>query len=140
MLRRPITFREKVYARFTRRSQSQCWWWLGSLQQGRPAINLRHVTRYIYEQEIAPIPPGMVLVRTDHSPTCQRKKHCEHYRCVNPWHFRLAPNRGGIYERENAYALESSERSAIYKQRVRQKEHRDTDQAEPENQKGLAPD
>ena len=63
MLRRPITFDEKIDARFTRRAESQCWWWEGSLKEGRPAINLRHVTRYIYEREIAPIPPGMVLIQ-----------------------------------------------------------------------------
>jgi len=121
MLRRPITFDEKIDARFTRRAESQCWWWEGSLKEGRPAINLRHVTRYIYEREIAPIPPGMVLVRTDHTATCRlRQSLCEHYRCVNPWHFRLAPNKGGIYERENPHDLRSSERTAEYKRRVRQ--------------------
>ena len=121
MLRKPITFDEKVDARFTRRSQSQCWWWEGSLQQGRPAINLRHVTRYIYEREIAPIPPGMVLYRTDHDPTCRpRERQCAHFRCVNPYHLRLVPNRGGVYQREVSHDLESSERSSIRKRRVRQ--------------------
>jgi hypothetical protein len=143
MLRHPITFDEKVNARFVKRSQSQCWWWEGSLQQGRPAINLRHVTRYIYEREVAPIPPGMVLVRTDHDPECKRQQRCAHYRCVNPWHLRLAPHRG--YERDVSYDLESSERSAIYKRRVRanrrEKERSgdDTRPADPESQENLAP-
>jgi hypothetical protein len=120
MQRRTITFREKVYARFTRRAQSQCWWWDGSLKEGRPALNLRHVTRYIYEQEIAPIPPGMRLYRTDHDPDCQpKKKVCAHFRCVNPWHVRVGPGKGGIYERDVSHDLESSERAAIYKRRVR---------------------
>jgi len=120
MLRHPITFDEKVNARFTRRSQSQCWLWEGSLKEGRPAINLRHVTRYIYEREIAPIPPGMRLIRTDHGPDCRPKESlCEHDRCVNPWHFRLAPSKGGIYERENSHDLRSPERTAEYKRRVR---------------------
>jgi len=120
MPRRPITFDEKVNARFTRRAQSQCWWWDGSLKEGRPALNLRHVTRYIYEREIAPIPPGMRLIRTDHDPTCRPMAFlCPHFRCVNPWHVRLEPGRGGIYEREVSHDLESSERAAIYKRRVR---------------------
>ncbi len=120
MLRKPISFDEKVDARFTRRSQSQCWWWVGSLKEGRPAINLRHVTRYIYEREVAPIPPGMVLMRTDHTPSCRlRQEQCEHYRCVNPYHFRLAPGRGGTYERENSHDLRSPERITEYKRTVR---------------------
>jgi hypothetical protein len=120
MHRYPITFDEKVNARFKRRSQSQCWWWEGSLKQGRPAINLRHVTRYIYEREIAPIPPGMRLLRTDHSPDCRPLQfQCEHFRCVNPWHVRLGPGKGGIYERDVSHDLESSDRAATYKRRVR---------------------
>lgn len=143
MIRRPITFDEKVNARFTPRSRSECWWWRGSFKEGRPAINLRHVTRYIYEREVAPIPPGMVLVRTDHDPLCPRRGElCEHYRCVNPWHLRLQPSRGGVYEREVEHDLGSSDRAAVYKRRVRanrNRDKRDTDQAEPENQEGLAP-
>lgn len=138
MIRRPITFDEKVNARFTPRSRSECWWWRGSFKEGRPAINLRHVTRYIYEREVAPIPPGMVLVRTDHTPFCPRHlEPCEHYRCVNPWHLRLQPSKGGIYQREVEHDLESSDRAAVYKRRVRtntrNREASDTDQAEPEN-------
>jgi hypothetical protein len=142
MLRRQITFDEKVDARFVRRAQSQCWPWEGSLQQGRPAIGLRHVTRYIYEREIAPIPPGMRLIRTDHGPECRpRERQCEHFRCVNPWHLRVAPGRGGIYERDVRYDMRSSEQSAIYKRRVRtrhEKESTDDDKAEPANPEGLA--
>jgi hypothetical protein len=145
MLRRPITFDEKVNARFQKRAQSQCWWWEGSLKEGRPAINLRHVMRYIYAREVAPIPPGMVLVRTDHDSTCKRRRLCEHHRCVNPWHVRLAPNKGGVYERDVSHDLESSERTAVYKRRVRanlrDKEHADDGPAEAEagDQEGLAP-
>jgi hypothetical protein len=145
MLRRPITFDEKVDARFTRRAQTQCWWWDGSLKEGRPAINLRHVTRYIYEREIAPIPPGMILVRTDHDVDCLPRQLCQHHRCVNPWHVRLVTSRYGIYERDVAHDLQSSERTRTWKRRVRanrqEKEHiDDASQAEPEDQKGLAPD
>jgi len=134
MLRIPISFDEKVDARFTRRSQSQCWWWVGSLKEGRPAINLRHVTRYIYEREIAPIPPGMRLIRTDHTRFCERHQACEHYRCVNPFHFRLAPGKGGIYERENSHDLRSPERITEYKRRVR-KNHADRERAGGTGQK-----
>lgn len=121
MLRNPITFNEKVNARFKRRAQSVCWWWEGSLKEGRPAINLRHVARYIYEQEIAPIPPGMVLVRTDHTADCKSRQLCAHYQCVNPWHLRLVPSKGGTYEREVNHDLDSSERAATWKRRVREK-------------------
>lgn len=121
MLRRPITYDEKIDARFERRAQSQCWWWTGSLKEGRAALNLRHVMRYIYEREIAPIPPGMKLIRTDHTRTCRKERWstCEHNRCVNPWHVRLVPNKSGLYERENPSELTSSERTAEYKRRVR---------------------
>lgn len=140
MLRRPITFDEKVDARFTRRTRTECWWWDGSLKEGRPAINLRHVTRYIYEREVAPIPPGMALYRTDHTDWCgvRRDRTCIHHRCVNPWHVRLVPHRGGTYQREVNHDLESTERAATWKRRVRsnrrsKEQQDDTDQAEPED-------
>lgn len=143
MLRKPITFDEKVNARFTRRSQSQCWMWEGSLKEGRPAINLRHVTRYIYEREIAPIPPGMRLIRTDHGPDCKRRVLCEHYRCVNPWHQRLVPSRGGIYDRDVNHDLVTSERATIRKRQVRKNRrdkepHDDRPEADHGVPKGLA--
>lgn len=120
MLRRPITFDEKVDARFVRRGQAECWWWTGSLKEGRPAINLRHVMRYIYEREIAPIPPGMVLVRTDHRESCRDKTEvCPHMRCVNPYHVTPKPGRSGLYDRDVQHDLTSSERAAEYKRRVR---------------------
>jgi hypothetical protein len=128
MLRRPITFDEKVDARFVRRGQTECWWWTGSLKEGRPAINLRHVMRYIYEREIAPIPPGMVLVRTDHKDFCRDKSApCPHMRCVNPYHVTPKPGRSGLYDRDVTHDLTSSERVAQYKRRVRarQKERLD---------------
>jgi len=120
MQRRPITFDEQVNARFTPRSQSECWWWRGSLKEGRPAINLRHVMRYIYEREIAPIPPGMILVRSDHTDACGlRRQRCIHDQCVNPYHVRLHASRWGIYERDVGHDLASPERAKEYKRRVR---------------------
>lgn len=138
MLRRPITFDEKVDARFTRRSQSECWWWTGSLKEGRPAINLRHVVRYIYEREVAPIPPNMVLVRTDHRPECHHiDQMCPHMRCVNPYHVVPKPGRSGLYDREVSHDITSSERAAVYKRRVRStrkdKEPHDDSSEEAEN-------
>lgn len=133
MLRRPITFDEKVDARFTKGPQSACWWWEGSLKEGRPALGLRHVMRYIYQREIAPIPPGMVLVRADHTADCRPHERCRHWRCVNPWHVRLVPSHRGLYEREVTHELESSERTAIWKRRVRAargKQERSDDTAE----------
>jgi hypothetical protein len=132
MFRRQITFDEKVDARFTRRGRGDCWWWEGSLHEGRPAINLRGVMRYLYEREVAPIPPGMVLVRTDHRLECRRMTEaCPHMRCVNPFHVVPRPGRSGLYEREVSHDITSSERSAERKRRVRanrrDKERRDDD-------------
>lgn len=120
MERRPITFDEKIDARYTATSQSQCWFWTGSLKEGRPSLNLRHVMRYIYEREVAPIPPGMALYRTDHGPECHTKRTpCAHLRCVNPWHVQLGPARGGLYERDVNHDLESTDRTTMWKRRVR---------------------
>lgn len=132
MLRRPITFDEKVNARYTPRGLHQCWWWEGSLKEGRPAINLRHVVRYIYERDIAPIPPNMVLVRTDHRPECRDKSTpCQHMRCVNPYHVTPRPGRSGLYEREVSHDLTSSGHTAGYKRRVR-KNRRDKERLNDE--------
>jgi hypothetical protein len=115
-----MTFDEKINARYTAGPQSQCWFWQGSLKEGRPSLNLRHVMRYIYEREVAPIPPGMTLYRTDHTVECRtRREQCVHLRCVNPWHVQLGPGRGGLYEREVNHDLESTERTTLRKRRVR---------------------
>lgn len=77
--------------------------WEGSLSHGRPAINLRHVLKYIYEWERGPIPPGHTLWRTDHRyPECKDLAYqCRHMLCVNPWHVTPRPRRSGLYMREN---------------------------------------
>jgi hypothetical protein len=102
LLRRPIAFREKVEARYVRKGRGPCWMWEGSLSHGRPALNLRHVLRYIYEWERGPIPMGHTLQRRDHRiPECYELAfQCRHWLCVNPWHVEPIPNRRGIYKRE----------------------------------------
>jgi hypothetical protein len=73
-------------------------------------------------------------------------EQCEHYRCVNPWHFRLTPNKGGIYERENSHDLRSPERIAEYKRRVRknradrERAYGTGDQGESAHSEGVASD
>jgi hypothetical protein len=122
MRRREISFDEKVDARFVRRSKSECWPWHGSLHLGRPQLNLRLITRYIYEREIAPIPPGVNLIRSDHRPDCAiNPDPCIHMRCVNPYHVSLRPDSYGLYERENPRDTTATDHIAEYKRRVRRK-------------------
>ncbi len=108
-----------------------------------PRSTFGGVMRYLYEREVAPIPPGMVLVRTDHRPECHRMTEmCPHMRCVNPFHVVPRPGRSGLYQREVNYDIASSERSAERKRRVRanrrEKERRDDDRREASDQEGLA--
>ena len=76
--------------------------WEGSLNHGKPAINLRPVLRYIYEWERGPIPGGHTLQRRDHKfPACPDVDwKCRHWECVNPWHVEPVPQRRGLYKRE----------------------------------------
>ena len=102
MKRVPITQAEKVAARYTRGGRDSCWMWDGDTDwRGYPRLNLKPVLRYIFEQEFGPIPPGYVLWRDDHSPTCRPATQCRHLRCVNPHHVRLVKSWGGLYERDN---------------------------------------
>ncbi len=120
MRRRPISFDEKIDARYVRLSEAECWIWQGSLHEGVPAINLRHVMRYIYERTFGPIPPGMTLRRRDHRPDCNPTKHaCIHLRCVNPHHVIPAPGGRGLYRRAVSWDNTSSEVAAEYKRRWR---------------------
>src|SRR5688572_28171558 len=126
MDRVPISFDEKVDARFTRLNRNACWLWEGSLIHGRPAINLQHVTRYIYEREREQIPAGYSLWRTDHTVGCQRGKRCRHWLCVNPWHVELRPIPNGAYQRDIERDItESTEHVREYKMRAlsRRKQH-----------------
>ena len=104
MRRVPITFREKVEARYVRKGRGPCWIWEGSVSHGRPMLNLRHVTRHIYAWERGPVPPGHTLWRTDHRfPECRDLAfECRHRVCVNPWHLEPRPRRDGLYMRENS--------------------------------------
>jgi hypothetical protein len=102
MDRRPITFDEKVQARYVRRDRSVCWLWNGDMSvDGFPRIGDKKVIRYIFEQEFGPIPEGYVLWRDDHTATCRPTMKCRHRRCVNPHHMRLVKSWGGLYERDN---------------------------------------
>ena len=120
----PITFREKVEARYVRRGISACWMWEGSLLHGRPALNLRHVIRFIFEWERGPIPPGHTLWRRDHSWDCRDADgHCRHWLCVNPYHVEPMPRGSGLYRREREWDGSTTEHTTHYlkKQRARRK-------------------
>lgn len=97
--------------------------WEGSLHNGRPALNLRYVLRYIYEQERGPIPPGMTLWRTDHRSDCDMET-CRHLLCVNPYHVRLLPRTNGLYRRPQEWDGTTTDHTLHYlrKQRARKKE------------------
>jgi hypothetical protein len=112
----PISYREKVEARYIKKGRGPCWMWEGSLSHGRPAINLRHVLRYIYEWERGPIPAGHTLKRTDHQfPTClDLAGECRHHLCVNPWHVTPRPNRWGIYPRERNWDGTKTDHTLLY--------------------------
>lgn len=116
MQKKPITFREKVEARYIRKGRGPCWMWEGSLSHGSPALNLRHVLRYIYEWERGPIPPGHTLWRRDHRmPECKKLKYeCRHRKCVNPWHVEAVARADGLYRRENNWDGTKTEHTLHY--------------------------
>ena len=116
MQKRPITYAEKVYARFVRRGPGGCWIWEGSMHSGRPALNLRQVNRFIYEIERGPIPPGWTLWKQCHSPQCGYPWRCRHMRCVNPWHELARPIPRGVYKRERQWDSTSTAHINHYKQ------------------------
>lgn len=127
----PISFAEKVAARYTRKGKGACWPWNGSVgTDRRPQVNLKDVMRYIYEQERGPIPPGMILKRTDHDVTCERQGLCSHWLCVNPWHVEprepSLPN-WGLYQRDRSWPVDSTSHAAEYQRRVRTRRKRKSD-------------
>jgi hypothetical protein len=127
MQKKPITYAEKIQARYERKHRDLCWMWEGNCDpNGQPRMNLRLVTRYIYEQEFGPIPEGYTLWRKDHSDECNRKK-CRHHRCVNPYHLQPMRRFFGTHERENKAPDPSSQEWLDYlserdRQRKRKKE------------------
>ena len=127
MRRNPITLEEKVRARYSPGPQSQCWPWRGSVDyRGLPRLNLLPVQRTIYQIEIGPIPPGVILERTDHGASCKsRLTPCIHDSCVNPWHVRLTPSTYGLYEREGVEDPDELVRLRKRRVRARQKAARE---------------
>lgn len=74
-----------------------CWPWPGKLNPAGYgyAGSDKFAHRWLYEQRIGPIPPGMVLDHECHNRdlSCLGGDHCPHRRCVNPNH--LAPKTSG---------------------------------------------
>jgi hypothetical protein len=95
--------------------------WEGSLHNGLPALNLRYVTRSIYQWERGPIPPGMTLWRNDHKWYCRDMESCRHNECVNPYHFDLLPKSNGLYRRERNWDGTTTEHTLHYLHNERKK-------------------
>jgi hypothetical protein len=128
----PISLGEQVDARFTRKGKGVCWPWNGSVgTDRRPQINTRDVMRFIYERERGPIPPGMILKRTDHREDCDWKGICSHQLCVNPWHVEPREpyfgERWGLYPRENSRPVGDISAAAEAKRRARARRKRNHD-------------
>lgn len=125
----PITFEEKVAARTTRKGKGACWPWNGAVCEGRPCLNDRDVMRLIYQIERGPIPPGLILKRTDHIVTCRQKERCSHNLCVNPWHVepRAPEIEGwGQYQRDTTWTGTDTSHAAEYKRRGRARRKRNS--------------
>jgi hypothetical protein len=136
MTKQPLTFEEKVAARYTRGARHQCWIWDGGVNRGRPSLNLRHVGRFIYEQEFGPIPKGYVLTRIDHDDTCKPLlRSCRHMFCVNPYHVILDGRMGewGTYEREKGEDYDDNVEPAI-RARRRKRARQNVGERNPEGQ------
>lgn len=78
---------------------------------------MRHVMRYIFEQEFGPIPEGHTLWRMDHVDECTR--NCRHMLCVNPYHVQLRARPIGIYQRDTEWDIDDPAKTREYKRRVR---------------------
>lgn len=134
MPKNTITFKEKVQARYVRKDRGSCWIWQGSLHEGRPALNLRNVVRFIFEQEFGAIPEGYTLWRVDHGEQCRRGTPCRHLLCVNPYHVQLRDRSIGLHERENSWGIDDPERIRWYKERERAKGQKHDVEGNPEDQ------
>lgn len=83
-----ITYDDKIAALTPRRSPTACWPWMGTVNKRGPVLINKNVVRYVYERDVGPIPPGFVIVRTDHQPECDTSR-CNHRICVNPAHMTI---------------------------------------------------
>lgn len=76
-----------------------CWLWQASCQSagyGQVMVDGRAwlVHRWVYEQEIGPIPAGHEVDHLCHDDTCdQPGSSCPHRRCANPRHLAAVPGR-----------------------------------------------
>ena len=83
-----ITYDDKIAALTARRAPGACWPWEGTVDSRGPVFSHKNVVRYVYERDVGPIPPGFVIVRTDHQPECDTSR-CHHLVCVNPTHMSI---------------------------------------------------
>lgn len=91
----------RIWMRVEKRGPDECWPWTGA-QNGHgygifsvrigPGNRTMHVRphRFIYEQEVGPIPPGKEIDHICHSwnPDCTEGDACPHRSCCNPAHLR----------------------------------------------------
>lgn len=86
---------ERFWSRVERGADDECWLWTGAIRglgygaftpaKGQPL----YAHRWVYEQYVGPIPPGMVIDHDCHNGTdCPGNAECLHRRCVNPAHLR----------------------------------------------------
>jgi len=106
-----IPLADRIWSRIQKRGPDECWPWLGT-QNGRGygihSIGLgggKTTTirphRFVYEQMVGPISPGLEIDHICHSwnPSCVAGDRCPHRSCCNPFHLRAVTpevNRGRI--------------------------------------------
>jgi hypothetical protein len=85
--------RESLLARLNPGQPNECWLWSEAINRdgyGRVRfegkVQLAH--RLFYEFLVGPIPEGMELDHTCHTPECVGRGGCQHRRCANPAHLR----------------------------------------------------
>lgn len=69
---------------------SGCWLWTGALDQGYAVLSIdgkkQYAHRVSYEMFVGPVPDGLELDHTCHSPLICAGGECIHRRCINPDH------------------------------------------------------
>lgn len=98
--RRTAPLEQRIWSRIEQRGPDECWPWTGTQNGKGYGIFTIHIGggktttirpyRFVYEQEIGPIPPGKQIDHICHSwnPDCAEGDACPHRACCNPAHLR----------------------------------------------------
>lgn len=98
--RRGVPTGERIWSRIEKRGPDECWPWLGtqngrgygihSIYLGNGKTTTIRPHRFVYEQEIGPIPADKQIDHICHSwnPDCTKGDDCPHRSCCNPAHLR----------------------------------------------------